>query len=241
MESSARSLLETVEQAKAAFRSDLERLADQGGMTEDVYVRYLSFQHHLTKGVQRHFFTVAAHPSLAGRRKLRDFLYRFALEEEPHFDIARHDLEAMGHEPLPCPLDVQLWWAFFDKIVVTRPFVRLGATCVLENLGAGAGTLGHELLDQAPFLHPSNTRFLEIHFHEELPHGDQIIAALESVELSADEQDDLIEGAKIGATLYLRMARWALGFPELTRQFPIHAEREPPSVRYDVAAKSPAM
>jgi hypothetical protein len=228
------SVIEQIDRSKQLFRADLQRLAAKGGMTEDVYVRYLSFQHHLTKGVQRHFLTVAAHPSLAGRRKLRDFLYKFALEEEPHFDIARHDLANMGYEPLPCPLDVQLWWAFFDKIVVTRPFVRL------ENLGAGVGTLGHDLLDQAPFLNPSNTRFLEIHFHEELPHGDQIIAALESVELSADEQNDLVEGAKIGATLYLRMARWALGFPELTHQFAIHAGHKSPAPRGAIATSAQA-
>ena len=166
-------VINIVEAAKDTFRGDLEQLADRGGMTEEVYIRYLSFQYHLTKRVQNHFLRAAAAPTLAGRRSLRDFLYRFALEEEPHFDIARHDLENMGAQPLPCPLDVKLWWAYFDGIVDDRPFVRLGATCVLENLGAGAGDLGHQLLDNAPFLNKSNTRFLEIHFHEELPHGDQ--------------------------------------------------------------------
>src|SRR5207247_567123 len=127
-------VLATVEQAKQLFHADLQLLARHGGMTRPVYVRYLSFQHHLTNGVQRHFLAVAAHPTLAGRRKLRDFLYRFGLEEEPHFDVAKHDLEKMGETPLICPLDVRLWRAYFDDIVQTRPFVRLGATCVLENL-----------------------------------------------------------------------------------------------------------
>jgi hypothetical protein len=205
-----------VEQAKAVFHKDLIRLSECTGMTESVYIRYLSFQYHLTKGVQKHFLTVAAHPSFAGKRKLRDFLYKFALEEEPHFDIARHDLENLGVEPLPCILDVKLWWAYFDQVVQTRPFVRLGATCVLENLGAGAGSLGHELLNNAPFLNKSNTRFFEIHFHETLPHGDQIYAALESVRLSDDELEDLVDGARTGAVLYLRMARWAMGFQDLS-------------------------
>lgn len=223
-------VLNEVERAKSIFHAELGRLAATGGMTRPVYVRYLSFQHHLTKGVQRHFLAIAAHPTLAGRRKLRDFLYRFALEEEPHYDVARHDLEALGTAPLPCPLDVKLWWAYFDGVVQTRPFVRLGATCVLENLGAGAGDLGHRLLDEATFLNERNTRFMTIHFHEELPHGDQIIAALRSVPLSDAEVDQLVEGARTGAVLYLRMARWAMGFPELTNVFPDFVEPSAPQM-----------
>ena len=223
-------VVDEVEKAKQIFHSNLLCLAANGGMSREVYVRYLSFQHHLTKGVQRHFLAIAGHPSLAGRRVLRDFLYRFALEEEPHFDIARHDLECMSTEPLPCPLDVRLWWAYFDGVVQTRPFVRLGATCVLENLGAGAGALGHRLLDETPFLNQQNTRFLQIHFHEELPHGDQVFAALRSVALSEHELLDLIEGARTGATLYIRMARWAMGLPELTNDFPLNLEAVPPNL-----------
>jgi len=207
-------VLSVVERAKEIFHADLLWLSGHGGMTRPIYIRYLSFQHHLTKGVQRHFLAIAAHPSLAGRRKFRDFLYRFALEEEPHFDIARHDLESMGESPLSCPLDVKLWWSYFDNIVPSRPFVRLGATCVLENLGAGAGTLGHQLLNEAPFLNESNTRFLQIHFHEELPHGDQILAALNAASPTEEETMDLVEGAKTGAVLYLRMARWAMGIKD---------------------------
>lgn len=222
-------VLAVIEQAQQLFHADLQILSRHGGMTRPVYVRYLSFQHHLTKGVQRHFLAVAAHPTLAGRRKLRDFLYRFGLEEEPHFEVARHDLEKLDEAPLPCPLDVQLWRAYFDAIVITRPFVRLGATCVLENLGAGAGALGHQLLDGATFLNEHNTRFLQIHFHEELPHGDQIIAALKSVALTEAELLDLVEGAKTGAILYLRMARWAIGLHELTNDFPLTLEANPPT------------
>lgn len=222
-----RTLIE-VERAKQIFNRDLQLLMQHGGMTQAVYIRYLSFQYHLTKGVQRPFLTAAAHPSMTGRRSLRDFLYRFALEEEPHFEVARHDLENMGQLPLPCPLDVKLWWAYFDQVVQVRPFVRLGATCVLENLGAGAGAVGHRLLDEAPFLNEKNTRFMQIHFHEELPHGDQIIAALKAVELSEEELLDLQEGARTGAILYLRMARWAMGFPELTNEFPLALEANYP-------------
>ncbi len=184
-----------------------------------MYVRYLSFQYHLTKGVQRHFMKVAGHPRLSGKNRLREFLFKFALEEEPHYRVAEVDLDRMGEKPLPCPVDVSLWWAYFDQIVEHRPFVRLGATCVLENLGAGAGTLGHRLLDEAPFLNKSNTRFLTIHFHELLPHGDQIISALASAPLEPLDVEELVEGANIGSILYLRMVGWAMMTDPLTSRF----------------------
>ncbi len=214
-------VLDIVEHSKQLFHARLVKMAQEHkGMPREVYVRYLSFQYHLTRGVQRHFLALAAHPQMADKTSLREFLFRFAMEEEPHFKVAEIDLQRMGEKPLPCPLDVSLWWAYFDKVITTRPFVRLGATCVLENLGAGAGALGHQLLDTAPYLNKENTRFLQIHFHEALPHGDQIIKALSGVTLSPDNIRDLEEGVHIGSIMYLRMADWAMKTEELTvREF----------------------
>ncbi len=209
-------VLEIVEKAKSVFASQLQELASRGGLSREMYVRYLSFQYHLTKGVQRHFLKVAGHPRLSGKAALRNFLFKFGLEEESHYKVAEIDLERMGEKPLPCPIDVSLWWAYFDQIVEHRPFVRLGATCVLENLGAGAGALGHRLLDEAPFLNKANTRFLTIHFHELLPHGDQIIGALTNAPLEPLDLEELVEGANIGAIVYLRMAAWATKSDPLT-------------------------
>jgi len=212
-------VIEIVEKAKAVFATQLQALSASGGMSREIYVRYLSFQYHLTKGVQRHFLKVAGHPRLSGKTGLRNFLFKFGLEEEAHYKVAEIDLDRMGVKPLPCPLDVSLWWAYFDQIVEQRPFVRLGATCVLENLGAGAGALGHRLLDEAPFLNKGNTRFLTIHFHELLPHGDQIISALTSAPLEPLDIEELIEGANIGSILYLRMAAWAMRSDPLTSEW----------------------
>jgi Iron-containing redox enzyme len=222
-------VLNEVERAQRIFHEDLMCIAATGGLTREIYVRYLSFQHHLTRGVQRHFLAIVGHPTLIGRRKLRDFLYRFAIEEEPHYQIAADDLRALGTTPLAAPLDVRLWHAYFESILATRPFVRLGATCVLENLGAGAGELGHRLLESAAFLNDRNTRFLQIHFHEDLPHGAQIVDALTATDLTPQELDDLVEGARSGAVLYLRMARWALELPDVSRLFDI--DRRPTNDR----------
>lgn len=222
-------ILDVVEHARQIFKKRLQKVAETTGMTEETYVRYLSFQYHQTRGVQRHFLSVAAHPQLADKPELRKFLFSFALEEEPHYKVAESDLERMGHRPLPCPLDVSLWLAYFDQVVLKRPFVRLGATCILENLGAGAGAIGRELLD-TEFLNPACTRFLEIHFHEALPHGDQIIAALDAETLNESEIADLVEGANIGSIMYLRFVDWATGVAELTvREFEGNSSLERPT------------
>ena len=206
-----RPVLDVVDVAKVRFERLLLDLGESGGLTLEQYRRYLVFQCHLTRNVQRAFLAVAAHPSLADRRPLREFLFNFALEEEPHSAIAREDLRALGFSESESPLDVRLWWAFFREAIETAPFLRLGATCVLENLGAGAGHTGKVLLSSAPFVNQHNSRFIQIHFHEALPHGDQILHALDAVPLAASEVAELTQGAADGALMYLRMARWALG------------------------------
>jgi hypothetical protein len=201
-------VLEVVERAKAAFRNTLEDVAASGQFTKAAYHRYLSMQFHLTRQVQRHFMIAASHHSLMERKKLREFLVGFANEEEPHYLVAQSDLRKMGLEPLPCPLDVELWQNYFLPRAHTRPLHRLGATCVLENLGSGAGQTGRRLLSSAPFLNSENTRFMDIHFHEVLPHGAQIVAALLSIDLTDQEIQDARKGAIVGTILYFRLVDW---------------------------------
>ena len=205
-------VFEIIKGAGNVFRERLESIEKQHGhLPQDAYVRYLSMQYHLTKGVQRHFMMCASHPDFAHRVKLREFLVRFANEEELHFKVAEKDLENMGLKPLPICLDTRLWWAFFDTQVMERPLVRLGATCVLENIADHANDVINRLLSKSPYLNPRNMKFITIHRHgAELPHGDQILEALESAQLEPAQWDQVVEGANIGVTLYLRQAHWAL-------------------------------
>lgn len=127
---------EIIEDARRRFAALLEESLARGPTTLEQYVRYLSMQYHLTKGVQRYFITAAAHSDLARRKKLRTFLFNFANEEELHYLIAANDLRKLGRDPLPEPFDVSLWHAYFQRVVVDRPFIRLGAACILENISA---------------------------------------------------------------------------------------------------------
>jgi len=210
-----------IEKANDLLLQRLEGVRDSGGLTLDQYVRYLSMQYHLTKGVQRYFFSAASHPCMAEKKSLREFLVHFADEEEMHYRIAEADLREIGREMLPYPLDVHLWHAYFSAISADRPFVRLGATCVMENLGSGIGDVAKSLFANSPFINKANSRFLLLHLHETLPHGDEVYDALSSVELDEENLQDLVEGAKMGAILYLRMADWALGSDPLTEAFPL--------------------
>ena len=196
--------------AQNRFGSLLSSYLERHDTTPDQYIRYLSFQYHLTKGVQRYFMAIAAHPDLARRRKLRHFLTNFANEEELHYLVAANDIDRLGLQPLPMPFDVELWHAYFTSIVTERPFVRLGAATVLENISDGNAKPWVKKALQGPYLNRQNTKFLVLHQHEALPHGEQIMEAIANGGLEERHFDDLVEGAKKGAVLYLRMAEWAL-------------------------------
>jgi hypothetical protein len=148
---------------------------------------------------------------LAGKRAFREFLFRFALEEEPHYGIAADDLRALDAEVGQPPLDVKLWHAHFTQVVREQPYQRLGAASVLETIGTIASDVIKPILAGADFLTEGNTRFVVIHMHETLPHGAQFLLELQNSEPSAEEYADIVQGAREGAVLYLRMAQWALG------------------------------
>lgn len=199
-----------VAKAKKDLRVLLLDGLNTGGLTPERYQRFLSMQYHLTNGVQKHFFAIAAHPDMSHKKGLRKFLLNFGDEEETHYLIAKKDLENLDLPLLPPNLDVKIWWAFFNSIVTERPFVRLGATCILENISGGNGDIIQQMVQKTPYLNPRNMRFLIIHQHEEIPHGDQILDALEQANLTEENIRDLEEGAEIGRTMYLRLFSWVI-------------------------------
>ncbi len=195
--------------AQTGFARIIETALTDRGLAADQYVRYLSMQYHLTKGVQEYFYAAAAHSSLRRRQGLRQFLVEFANEEESHYLLAESDIAALGKTVLPEPLDVSLWHAYFRSVVHARPFIRLGATVVLENISDGAAKDAISRFFAAPFLSRENTRFIALHRHEMAPHGAQVVEVLQAARLTPEEQADLAKGAWAGAVLYLRMAKWA--------------------------------
>lgn len=222
------------------FATLLESYLVRHETTVEQYIRYLSFQYHLTRGVQRYFMAIAAHPDLARRRRLREFLYNFSNEEELHYLVAANDLHKIGVEPLAVSFDVELWHAYFTQVVVDRPFVRLGAATILENISNGPARPWVTKALRGPFLTKDNTKFLVLHQHETLPHGDQILEAIEHGNLDERQFADLHEGALKGTVLYLRMAEWALRPDVLSaicdvKPVELHSEERARIAQFDMA------
>lgn len=205
------------DQLLAVVREGQQRAADilgnclnRTGLGREQYVRFLRMQFHLTRGVQRYFYAVAAHPALSRRKRLRAFLTQFANEEELHYLVAAADLAALGESPGACPLDVELWHSLFERHTPVHPFTRLGAAAVLENLSSGEAQAMVSAALRAPFLSRENTRFIAIHRHETLPHGQQMLDALHQADLDEHEARDALWGAQTAVVLYARMAKWAV-------------------------------
>lgn len=210
--------------SQALFAQVLESALRSGPVTVEQYCRYLSMQYHLTRDVQTYFLGVAANAALSKRRGLRRFLCEFANEEELHYLVAGNDLLALGRKPLAEPFDVTLWHSYFRSVVTTRPFLRLGAAAVLENISAGVAREPSRRALSAPFMTKDNTKFLVLHQHETLPHGEQILAALDAETFTPSELSDLFLGARQGTVMYLRMAKWAVDETELSTSADIGAQ-----------------
>ncbi len=202
---------EKISKAQLLFKERMIAIQEQGGLTRERYIRFLTCQYHLTKGVQRHFYRIAAHSSLARKKPLRDWLVQFAREEEFHFDIAKKDLEQLDSQPLECPFDVALWWLYFDSVVDERPYIRLGGTCILENISNTSSEVIDQSLATSDFLTAQNTRFLTIHRHgPNLDHGNEIINNLEASQPDEDELRDLELGCEYATSFYLRFMSWMM-------------------------------
>ena len=207
-------LLSVIATAQRQMAHKVELFTARHRFEEQHYARYLSMQFHLTRGVQRYFLNAAAHSDLAHRKPLRAFLCDFASEEELHFTIADRDLAAMGRRPDEEPFDVALWHSYFTSITSQRPFIRLGAACVLENLSGGEMQASLQKLLSSQFLNRENTRFIVLHQHETIPHGDQILEALAGAQLSLAQMCDLTAGARQGGLFFLRFIDWAFKMNE---------------------------
>jgi hypothetical protein len=202
-------VLNVLQSAQNRFK-DLLGPFSETGLSLDQYKRFLTMQFHLTKGVQRPFFLMAASSTFTHRPKMREFLVEFGMVEELHFKIAEKDLENLGSKPGPMPEAVAQWWSTFEPFLFDQPLVRLGATVILENITKGSSELLDHVLSRSSFLNQKNTKFLQIHRHEELPHGDQILDALDQAKLSHDEWAEVAQGAKMASDFYESFLTWVL-------------------------------
>lgn len=188
----------------------LDWIANSGGFTRERYVRFLNMQYHLVRNVQSHFYAVAGNARLMNYKGLREFLVRFAHEEELHYLLAQKDLEHLGEPLQECPKEVVVWRRFYESTMEEYPFWRLGATVILENI-AGASDAKIVGLMAQPFINPKTSVFLTVHRHRELNHGDQVLEAFASAKLSAADLSELEYGAELSVDLYTSILEAAVG------------------------------
>ena len=203
-------LLEKVKKANELFEAKLRKHL-KNGLQKEQYVRYLQMQYHLTKGVQHTFLSIAAHADTRAYKKLRAFLVNFGYEEEMHYKLAEKDLKELYESPGTMPFVVELWWAYQKAIIPLKPLERLGATAILENVGNFAAPFIKEMFAKASFINKKNSTFTQVHMYEELPHGDQIMDILTSVDFSEGHQALLLQGAERATWLYVsKIYDWVL-------------------------------
>jgi len=202
-------VIEIVNKANVLFYNKLSIL-DKNTLEKEQYIRYLQMQYHLTNGVQESFLSLASHPETRKYKGLRKFLIQFAYEEEMHYKLAEHDLKELGEQTGEVPFLVEVWWQYQRKVIKDNPFQRLGTTCILENIGNHSAKMLKGIMAKAPFITQRNTSFIQVHMHEVLPHGDQIVEALDSAKLNEYHTQELVSGALKGSWLYARIIDWVL-------------------------------
>lgn len=200
-----------VKTVNAEFRQQIESSGiATAGFSLGQYTRYLQMQYHLVKDVQKQFFQIAAHPEIFRKSGLRKFLLEFGSEEGPHYRMAERDLKNLGQGLGTSPLDVKLWWCYFEKVIHEKPLMRLGATCILENIGSAVGDLVDSAIAHTEFVDKANTTFLILHKHEVVNHGELILDELEKAKLSESELNDVLFGLIESRIMVFRIFHWVL-------------------------------
>jgi hypothetical protein len=64
-------------------------------------------------------------------------------------------------------------------------------------------------MEKAKFLTKENTRFLQIHRHQEANHGQNILGIVNEVRLNSGHAADLEEGAGVARIMFLRLLSWS--------------------------------
>lgn len=179
----------------------------------EFHLRMSSLQQTLAAGTRRRYLALATQLDLAGRGDVRDLVYRWAMDDELQEAFAESGCWRTEKELLETALDAKLWEAYFDAIVVARPWAALGAAAVWEAMSGVGATLGRErrLAGATALIDRLASHFSEPIDRKEPTRADELVAAVQSADWDDEEMSELIEGAAAGRLMGMRMVRWALG------------------------------
>lgn len=182
----------------------------------EFHLRMSSLRLTLAAGTRRRYLALATQLDLAGRGVVRDLVHRWAMDDELQESFAESEIWRTEKDLAESALDAKLWEAYFDAIVVARPWTALGAAVVWEAMSGVGATLGRErrLAGATASVGRSASHFSSPTDGEEPTRADELVAALQSEDWDDEELDELIEGAAAGRLMGMRMVRWALGCEE---------------------------
>lgn len=195
-----------------ALRNEWRAAAIGPRAEREFHWRMSSLQQTLAAGTRRRYLALATQLDLAGRGVVRDLVSRWAIDDELQAAFAERESWRSEQEPLEASLDAKLWEAYFDAIVVARPWATLGAAAVWEAMSGVEATLGREnrLAGATALASRLESHFSKLSHSDEPSRADQLVAALQAEDWDDEEISELIAGAAAGRLMGLRMVRWAL-------------------------------
>lgn len=190
-----------------ALRIEGRLVAGRPRASRELLVRMWSLRWALARGGRRRSLALATQFDLAGHGALRELVSCWAVDGESAERVAEAALWELGADALEAPLDAKLWDAYFDAIVVERPWATLGAMAAWEEMSAAAIELGERS--------GSSLRLAMMKEDAEDSRDSELAAALRRATLDEEETAGLLEGVAIAGVMGPRMTRWALGREEV--------------------------
>ena len=214
-------LREQIADAQKQYRGRLDAFRANAPTELAAYHRFLSFHYHLSHAAYGAFVRVADCPRISELPRFRRFLKTFAASQKMHHTATAVDLRALGLSILPRTFDVALWHGSLDTVAEERPFVRIGAAVIMENLPDRI--VGRELASARETdisQRENRDLLLVLHLLDTRGSGGRLLEALAEAPLTPQDLSELLLGAKLGTALYLRMIDWALERDAITEANP---------------------
>lgn len=213
LESQMERVVAELEWGVEALRNEWRAAAIGTCAEREFHWRVSVLRQALAAGTRRRYLALATQLDLAGRGVVRDLLSRWAMDEELQHKFAERESWPRKNKPLAAALDANLWEAYFDAIVVARPWATLGAEAVWEAMSGVGATLGREnrLASATALANRLASHLSKLSQCDKPSRADELVAALQGENWDDEEMSELIEGAVTGRLMGLRMVRWALG------------------------------
>jgi hypothetical protein len=208
--SDRRTFLDAVGEAIAAFPDNrICHLLDRDQLTMPDYHALLRMLFHQTWEGPGTFALAGAHCD-PRHEEARAYLIHHADEEKHHYQWVISDLRATGdcgpdpRESMPHPA-CQAYVAFNWFVAIRAPVARLAIAAVLEGIGGRHGSTYGRRLCQSLALRRDQASFFVSHGELDVGHVEEVLATIDTCDLSARDWTWMAHAARTAGVLYRRM------------------------------------